>query len=217
VVFDQNSDGTITQRHFPLPRSLANVKREPSEKKWRDAKSWTRKMLGRTGNRKYRPSEKQKPDPVAAKASKRLASWFYQLKTGHCLTGQYLAWTTRRPDATCWWCQYSIQAREHLFKNCPQWKCQQKTLWTTVLKETNKLPGPTRRRDRTSIAELLADERCSQAVLQFLATTDVGRTSGPPVAEDEEGAASEASEWEARDQAERLEVMRAEEVRLGEV
>jgi len=66
------------------------------------------------------PYEKQKPDPTVAKANKRLASRFYQLKTGHCLTGQYLAWTTRRPDATCWWCQYSIQTREHLFKNCPQ-------------------------------------------------------------------------------------------------
>jgi len=159
----------------------------------------------------------QKPDPAVAKANKRLAARFYQFQTGHCLTGQYLAWTTRRPDTTCWWCQYSIQTREHLFKNCPQWKCQQKTLWTTVLKETKKLPGPTRRRDRTSIAELLADERCSQAVLQFFATTDVGRTSGPPVAEDEEDAASAASEWEERDQAERLEEMRAVEVRLGEV
>jgi len=100
-------DGTATQRHFPLPRSLANVKRESSEKKRQDAKSWTRKKLGRTGNRKYRPSDKQKPDPVAA--------------------------------------------------------------------------------------------------------------IGPPVAEDKEGAASEASEWEARDQAERFEEMRAEEMRLGEV
>jgi len=112
-----------------------------------------------------------------AKAKKRLASRFYQLKTGHCLTGQYLSWTTRRPDATCWWCQYSIQTREHLLKNCPQWRSQQKTLWTTVLKETRKLPGPTRSKDCTSVAELLADERCSQAVLSFLATTDVGRTS----------------------------------------
>jgi len=76
-------------------------------------------------------------------------------------------------------------------------------LWTTGLEETRKLPGPTRARDRTSIAKLLADERCSQTVLQFFATTDVGRTSGPPVAEDDEDAASEASEWEARDQAER--------------
>jgi len=78
------------------------------------------------------------------------------------------------------------------------------TLWTTVLKETNKLPGLARGRDLISIAELLADEGCGQAVLQFFATTDIGRTSGPPVAEDEEDAASEASEWEARDQAERL-------------
>ena len=54
---------------------------------------------------------------------------------------------------------------------------------------------PTWGRDRTSIAELLADERCSQAVLDFLANTDVGRTSGPPVAEEEDEAASEASEW----------------------
>jgi len=37
------------------------------------------------------------------------------------------------------------------------------------------------------------------------------------VAEDEGDAASEASKREARDQAERLEEMRAEELRLGEV
>ena len=83
------------------------------------------------------------------------------MKTGHCLTGQYLAWTTRRPGATCWWCQYKIQTREHLLKNCPQWKSQQKTLWASVLEATRKLPSPTRSRDRTSIAELLADQRCS--------------------------------------------------------
>ena len=193
MVTTTNRDGSVSERKFPLPRSFAIVKRGFSEQKSADAKDWARKQLARTGNRKYRPREKLKPDPTVAKANKRLASRFYQMKTGHCLTGQYLAWTTRRPDATCWWCQYSIQTREHLFKNCPQWRCQQKTLWTTVLKETKKLPGPTRDRDRTKIAELLADERCNQAVLQFLATTDVGRTSGPPVAEDEEDAASEAS------------------------
>jgi len=137
------------------------------------------------------------------------------MKTGHCLTGQYLAWTTRRPDATCWWCQYSIQTREHLFKDCPQWKSQQKTLWETVLDKTRKLPGPTWGRSHTNIAELLADERYSHAVLQFLATTDVGRTSGPPVVEDDEDAASEASEWEARDQEERAWERKEEEERLG--
>jgi len=86
----------------------------------------------------------------------------------------------------------------------------------TLLKETGKLPGPTRGRDRTSIAELLADERCSQAVLEFLANTGVGRTSGPPAAGEEDGEASEASEWEERERAERLAEPRAEEERLGE-
>jgi len=179
---------------LPPPRSFTDIKREFSEKKWQDAKGWARRKLARTSNRKYRPSDKQKPDATIAKANKRLASRFYQLKTEHCLTGQYLTWTARRPDATCWWRQYKIQTREHLFKNCPQWKSQQKTLWATVLEETRKLPDPLQGRDRTSIAELLADERCSQAVLDFLATTDVGRTSGPPVASEEEDAASEASE-----------------------
>jgi len=47
-----------------------------------------------------------------------------------------------------------------MFKNCPQWKSQQKTLWATVLDETKNLPGPNRGRDRTKIAELFADERC---------------------------------------------------------
>ena len=56
---------------------------------------------------------------------------------------------------------------------------------------------------RTITAELLADERCSQAVLDFLATTDVSRTAGPPVANEEDDAASEASEWEAQERAER--------------
>ena len=201
---------------FPLPRSLANVKRGFSDQKRTDTLNWTKKQLARTGNRKYRSSDKLKPDPTVAKTNKRLARRFYQMKTGHCLTGQYLAWTTRRPDATCWWCQYKIQTREHLFKNCPQWKSQQRTLWSTVLETTRKLPGPTRGRTHTNIAELLADERCSQAVIQFLATTDVGKTAGPPMAEDEEDAASEASEWEARDQAERAWEMEAEAIRLGE-
>jgi len=99
--------------------------------------------------------------------------------------------------------------------NCPQWKSRQKTLWTTVLEVTRKLPGPTRGKDRTTIAELFADERCSQALLDFLATTDVGRTAGPRVAEEGEEGASEASGWEDREREEQLALLREEEERLG--
>jgi len=75
--------------------------------------------------------------------------------------------------------------------------------------------GPARGRVRTQIVELLTDKRCSQAVLDFLATTDVGRASGPAVAADEDGAASEASEWDAREHTERAAERAAEEEWLG--
>jgi len=74
--------GTVRERVFPLPRSLADVKRGFYEQKWAGSKSWTGKKPARTNNRKYRPGEKQKPDPTVAKARKRLAARFYQLKTG---------------------------------------------------------------------------------------------------------------------------------------
>ena len=44
---------------------------------------------------------------------------------------------------------------------------------------------------------------------------DVGRTSGPPAAGEEDDAASEASEWEARERAERDWERTEEEERLG--
>jgi len=63
---------------------------------------------------------------------------------------------------------------------------------------------------------LFADERCSQALLDFLATIDVGRTAGPLVAEEGEEGASEASEWEDSEREEQLALLREEEERLGE-
>jgi hypothetical protein len=51
-----------------------------------------------------------------------------------------------------------------------------------------------RGKDWLKIRDLFADERCSQAILDFLAvTTDVGRLVPKPAEED---ARSEASEWE---------------------
>ena len=76
-----------------------------------------------------------------------------------------------------------------------------------------KHPGSTRTRDRTKLAELFADERCSRAVLELLAITAVGKTAGPPVAEAEE-TDSEVSEWERREREEHLAQMAEEGARL---
>jgi len=106
--------------------------------------------------------------------------------------------TTPRPGITC-------------LNTAPNGRTNRKH----VSAETRKLPGPARERQKTSIAELLADRRCSQAVLDFLENTVVGRTPGPPVAEEVDEGASEASEWEERERDESLAEMRAEAERLG--
>jgi len=101
-------------RPTPLPRSLANLKRETSEKKWVKARQWAG---ARTSKTMYRMPKSQKPDSTVDGSSKRLASRFYQIKTGHCLTGQYLNWTKNRSTPQCWWCRYRTQTRDHLFKH----------------------------------------------------------------------------------------------------
>ena len=65
---------------------------------------------------------------------------------------------------------------------CPKWKAQQKFLWAEVREEYGG-------KNRCKIRDLLADGRRSQAVLDFLSTTDVGR-----LVPAEEDAGSEVSE-----------------------
>ena len=60
---------------MPLPRSLANIKQEIAKKKW---------ARGRTSKKKYKMPESQRPDGTVAGSTKRLASRYYQLRTGHC-------------------------------------------------------------------------------------------------------------------------------------
>jgi len=58
--------------------------------------------------------------------------------------------------------------REHLFKHCREWNPQQKIMWAEVRKETG------RGKDRFTIRNLFADERCTSTMLDFLRTTKVG-------------------------------------------
>jgi len=68
---------------------------------------------------------------------------FYQLKSGHALTGVYLKSTDNRPDDHCWWCDPenmsgTQQTRDHLFKHCSRWKDQQAELWARVKEATKR-------------------------------------------------------------------------------
>ena len=93
-----NYSDRMEARPMPLPRSLANLKREISEKRWVEARRWAG---GRTSKKKYKMPESHKPGSVIAESTKRLASRYYQLKTGHAHTGQHLHWAKVRPTAQC--------------------------------------------------------------------------------------------------------------------
>ena len=75
--------------------SLAHLRRRATEKKWPEARTWCER---RNLNKGYVLRKKGKPDPTPARAEKRTASRYYQLKSGHALTGVYLKSTDNRPD-----------------------------------------------------------------------------------------------------------------------
>jgi len=75
-----------------------------------------------------------------------------------------------------------------------------------VCKETR------RGKRRFAVWDLLADDRCIRAELDFLSTTEVG---GLNLAAAEEDAQSEASEWELQERREREEEREIEAERLG--
>jgi hypothetical protein len=109
-------------------------------------------------------------------------------------------------EPTHWWCPCTKQTRDHFFKVCAEWRDQQKILWAEVRKVTRRW------KSRWKVRDLLADERCSRAVLDFLATTDIGRLTPDPA---EESAQSEASGWELRERRDSEEERRVEADELG--
>jgi len=107
--------GTANNQGKPpqVTSALEALDQRPSAGKLRCRRN--QRLRGKDTNSCSRLREpRQKPDSGPANANKRLAASFYQLKTGHCLTGQYLAWTKKRPTAKCCWCLHRTQTREHL-------------------------------------------------------------------------------------------------------
>jgi len=147
-------------------RRLAHLRCKASEKKWPEARSWCER---RRFNKGYVLRKKGKPDPTPARAEKRTAARFYvPLKSGRVPED-----TDNRPDDHCWWCDPenisgTQQTRGHLFKHCSMWKDQQAELWARVKEATE------RAKRKWRVGDLLADERCSPAVLETWDSEDEG-------------------------------------------
>jgi hypothetical protein len=137
--------------------SLANISRDITLAKRADRDVWLRKHC--KPKTYYRRPQKPNHGPEGY----RFAVLSTEAEQG---TDRPLPPTDGTKDK-CWWCSSSsIQNRDHLFKFCKRWKKEQRVLWKAV-KEATKDGGQKRWPTATTTA-LLADDRCTEAVLDFL-------------------------------------------------
>jgi hypothetical protein len=94
---------------------------------------------------------------------------------GKARTGPYLAMGGQAEKDKSWWCgSCASQTADHLFKHCSQLKDQRVTMRWEIGKATRS--GWKRTTRNTSMAQLFGDERCTPAILEFLAQTEMGST-----------------------------------------
>ncbi|KAA8895470.1 hypothetical protein FN846DRAFT_996802 [Sphaerosporella brunnea] len=150
--------------------SLAHISRATTQAKRQDRFAWLRKHCAKS----YYKARRSRTNPVAVKAPKAIASRFFQLRLNKAPTALQLLWTNRRMDDKCWWCgQGATQTRSHLFKFCKRWKAEQMVLWK-ARKDATRDGGGMKRWPSTSVVDLLADDRCTEEVLDFLRATKIG-------------------------------------------
>jgi hypothetical protein len=108
--------------------SLAHARRGLTETRTKKHQSWREKMMGRRSleiQRSYRKNKGFQQDPAVAGAPKRIASRYYQLKTGHAPVGVFLQRIKVQEGASCQWCQAPRESVRHLMLECQQWTAQQ--------------------------------------------------------------------------------------------
>jgi len=178
--------GSYTEMQNPLPFldyvSFSHVSRRLTEVKWEESKKEI-KEFGKKSKHSYRYDlVKRGGNSAVMGAKKTIAARFYQLKSGHALIAKYLLRIGKRSDMKCWWCGHKYQTRDHLFKWCKRWKREQKRLWVDGQEGEDGYDGVEKvlKKPKISLPMSLvfAEEKCTQALLDFLSCTDVGRISG---------------------------------------
>ena len=179
------------KRRLP-PRSLAHLKRSITETKWKEAKAWVDVKVTHgipvqpEGRREdgFRPTQRQQAARLEVLPVEygTLSHWSVTLVGEEPDHRQVLVVPVQGPDAGA----PSRTARK--------WERQQKNLWAELRRETG------RGKDRFKVQDLFTDERCSQTVVDFLTTADVGRRLSEMAEEDTQSEASDwgVSEWEER-------------------
>jgi len=177
--------GSYTETQNPPPFvdyvAFSHVSRRLIEAKWEESKEIIKKM-GKKSKHSYRYGlVKRGRNSAAMGAKKTIAATLYHLKSGHALIVKHLLRIGKRSDMKCWWCWHDYQTRDHLFKWCKRWKREQKRLCLDGQEGEEGYKGVEKvlKRPKISLPMSLvfAEEKCSQAQMDFLSCTDVGRIS----------------------------------------
>jgi hypothetical protein len=86
----------------------------------------------------------------------------------------------KKESDACWWCDSERkQSRGHLFGGCRAWKRECLALRKRVERITGKKRKRGQRRSergaRLKVVDVFKDERLTEAVLEFLKDTEIGR------------------------------------------
>jgi len=161
--------------------SLSNISRQVSE----SIAELRKRFIRQRGGRKFQWSGKLRMNPALKNATKREAGVFWQMSCGHALTGDYLANKIRKTESdTCWHCNTGKQmSRSHLIERCPAFKEERKQLRSDIQRafqaEARRKKKP-RWKGRAPVREMFAKECLTEAVMDFLRATKIGRTGRPP-------------------------------------
>ncbi|KAL2012166.1 hypothetical protein VTN00DRAFT_4884 [Thermoascus crustaceus] len=185
--------------------SLAYTHRSRTEVMKARRQSWLAQALARRSRgaqRAYRPQQGWKQDPVAAAAPKKIASRYFQLKTGHAAIGTYLKRIQAQESEACRGFQAPKESIRHLLFECRQWRRQRGILYQAL--DRVGVAIPTAAEDHPE-GQLLGHPKATKALLQFLADTTVGCLPGD-LAQAAERARKD-DEWglEALEEAEKIE------------
>jgi len=130
-------------------------------------KHFSYRLKGKTGTKR----------PVPMTSVKSLGTRVYRQKCGQAPTGVYRKRVDHREDDTCWRGggsegRTAAQTWEHLFRHCSLSSDEHIPLWKEVGKATGWKLGRCR---HVRISQLFSVEECDQAVMDFLAATEVGK------------------------------------------
>jgi ribonuclease HI len=150
--------------------SLPHVNHQETETHSRITREW---IAARSAeSRAYVPKAKWGINKALRDIPKKRAAVFFQLASGHALIGTHLV-RIKKESAACWWCHTDRkQTRGHLFGD---YRATQPA-FLTLLAEVERITGKQQRnRGRLKAVEMFKDERLTEAVLEFLAVTGIGR------------------------------------------